>query len=81
MNRVLGDYMEKMLYKIFVSIDEQTQISEVRILYICHYIRNWEKRYFVKIDKVESRDVGSIQKLEVTCIQGHAHMQKWHYGS
>jgi len=29
MNRVLGDYMETMLYKIFVSIDEQTQISEL----------------------------------------------------
>ena len=29
MNRVLGDYMETMLYKIFVSIDEQTKISEV----------------------------------------------------
>ena len=29
MNRVLGDYMETMMYKIFVSIDEQTKISEV----------------------------------------------------
>ncbi|XP_065061970.1 protein FAM91A1-like [Rhopilema esculentum] len=29
MNRVLGDYMETMLYKIFVSIDEQTKISEL----------------------------------------------------
>ena len=33
MNRVLGDYMEKMLYKIFVSIDEHTQISEVKLYF------------------------------------------------
>ena len=30
MNRVLGDYLETLLYKIFVSIDEHTTVSEVR---------------------------------------------------
>lgn len=29
MNRVLGDYLETLLYKIFVSIDEHTTVSEV----------------------------------------------------
>jgi len=29
MNRVLGDYFETLLYKIFVSIDEQTSVGEV----------------------------------------------------
>lgn len=29
MNRVLGDYFETLLYKIFVSIDEHTPIKEV----------------------------------------------------
>ena len=29
MNRVLGDYFETLLYKIFVSIDEHTSVSEV----------------------------------------------------
>ena len=29
MNRVLGDYFEKLLYKIFVSIDENTTLSEL----------------------------------------------------
>ncbi|CAL1540912.1 unnamed protein product [Lymnaea stagnalis] len=29
MNRVLGDYFETLLYKIFVSIDEQTPVSEL----------------------------------------------------
>ncbi|XP_059163010.1 protein FAM91A1-like [Physella acuta] len=29
MNRVLGDYFETLLYKIFVSIDEQTPIAEL----------------------------------------------------
>ena len=30
MNRVLGDYFETLLYKIFVSIDEHTNIAEVK---------------------------------------------------
>ncbi|PSN39281.1 Protein FAM91A1 [Blattella germanica] len=30
MNRVLGDYFETLLYKIFVSIDEHTSVGEVR---------------------------------------------------
>lgn len=29
MNRLTGDYFESLLYKIFVSIDEHTSISEV----------------------------------------------------
>ena len=29
MNRVLGDYFETLLYKIFVSIDEHTTVSEL----------------------------------------------------
>ncbi|GAB6029426.1 hypothetical protein CHUAL_005185 [Chamberlinius hualienensis] len=29
MNRVLGDYLETLLYKIFVSIDEHTSVSEL----------------------------------------------------
>ena len=32
MNRVLGDYFETLLYKIFVSIDEHTTVAEVRII-------------------------------------------------
>lgn len=34
MNRVLGDNFENLLYKIFVSIDEHTSVSEVIILFI-----------------------------------------------
>lgn len=30
MNRVLGDYFETLLYKIFVAIDDQTTVKEVR---------------------------------------------------
>ena len=29
MNRVLGDYLETLLYKIFVSIDENTTVTEL----------------------------------------------------
>ncbi|KHJ87686.1 hypothetical protein OESDEN_12534 [Oesophagostomum dentatum] len=29
MNRVLGDYFETLLYKIFVAIDDQTTVKEV----------------------------------------------------
>ena len=32
MNRVLGDYFETLLYKIFVSIDEHTPVCEVRMI-------------------------------------------------
>ena len=31
MNRVLGDYFETLLYKIFVAIDDQTTVSEVGV--------------------------------------------------
>ena len=33
MNRVQGDYFETLLYKIFVSIDEQTNVSEVGLVF------------------------------------------------
>lgn len=33
MNRVQGDYFETLLYKIFVSIDEHTNVAEVRKTY------------------------------------------------
>ena len=32
MNRVTGDYLETLLYKIFVSMDEQTTVSETATL-------------------------------------------------
>lgn len=32
MNRILGDYFETLLYKIFVSIDEQTTVGEVCVI-------------------------------------------------
>lgn len=38
MNRVLGDYFENLLYKIFVSVDEKTSVGEVLInLLICTF--------------------------------------------
>ena len=41
MNRVLGDYFETLLYKIFVSIDEHTSVSEVRFTLQAYYTY-WE---------------------------------------
>ena len=32
MNRVTGDYFETLLYKIFVSMDEQTSVAETATL-------------------------------------------------
>lgn len=32
MNRVQGDYFETLLYKIFVSIDEHTNVAEVSVM-------------------------------------------------
>lgn len=40
MNRVLGDYFETLLYKIFVSIDEHTTVGEVKFMFFF-------KSYFV----------------------------------
>ena len=37
MNRVLGDYFETLLYKIFVSVDEKTSVGEVLIDNCCSY--------------------------------------------
>ena len=36
MNRVLGDYFETLLYKIFVSIDEQTNVAELVEHHVSH---------------------------------------------
>lgn len=44
MNRVQGDYFETLLYKIFVSIDEQTNVAEVgfrNVFYCPHPLRLW----------------------------------------
>ena len=41
MNRVLGDYFETLLYKIFVSVDEKTSVGEVikpQISYSSSYV-------------------------------------------
>ena len=35
MNRVQGDYFETLLYKIFVSIDEHTNVAEVSMTASC----------------------------------------------
>ena len=43
MNRVLGDYFETLLYKIFVSIDEHTNIAEVNILYMLYFTLQGQK--------------------------------------
>lgn len=40
MNRVQGDYFETLLYKIFVSIDEHTNVAEVSKTHLVS--RRWE---------------------------------------
>lgn len=44
MNRVQGDYFETLLYKIFVSIDEQTNVSEVSFEHFTSELSEWDKR-------------------------------------
>lgn len=46
MNRVLGDNFENLLYKIFVSIDEHTSVSEVCFLIIL-LINNYKYNYLI----------------------------------
>lgn len=31
MNRVLGDYLENLLYKVFITIDEYSSVGEVTV--------------------------------------------------
>lgn len=38
MNRVQGDYFETLLYKIFVSIDEHTNVAEVSVMASCERV-------------------------------------------
>lgn len=40
MNRVMGDYLEKLLYKILVSIDQQTSVGEVSSMFLIISIFN-----------------------------------------
>lgn len=47
MNRVLGDYFETLLYKIFVSIDENTTVAEVSKDFIQVHCEHLHRYYLV----------------------------------
>ena len=56
MNRVLGDYFETLLYKIFVSIDENTTVAEVSRLWLELFRKNaialilaWFHTFFIAL--------------------------------
>lgn len=46
MNRVQGDYFETLLYKIFVSIDEQTNVTEVGFVCVISTYNNKFRDYW-----------------------------------
>ena len=50
MNRVLGDYMETMLYKVFVSVDEHTTVAEVWLLKI-FCLHTWPQLYKIRLSE------------------------------
>lgn len=72
MNRVLGDYFETLLYKIFVSIDEHITVDEVISFCLFTYTKKknnplktifnifWSYRK-IKIKKITSRAIRFVQ--------------------
>ncbi|KAK6188765.1 hypothetical protein SNE40_004877 [Patella caerulea] len=72
MNRVLGDYIETLLYKIFVSIDEHTSVTELSsVLQIdLQLVKNAVSMYcrlgFAKKKGVDTND------LHPSWLQGHS---------
>lgn len=55
MNRVLGDYLEKLLYKILVSIDERTSVKEVGIRINPFIATNYDIKFSIARDVASKR--------------------------
>jgi hypothetical protein len=64
MNRVLGDYFETLLYKIFVSIDEHTTVAEVIITFlgfiVKHLMSSIKQLLFLDLEANEIRQKSKI---------------------
>lgn len=44
MNRVLGDYFETLLYKIFVTINDETAVTEVDSPFIQNHLQIFSQK-------------------------------------
>ena len=65
MNRVLGDYMETMLYKVFVSVDEHTSVGELaQVLEIDLSLVKNAISLFCRLGWAQKKQVEVEKKLE-----------------
>ena len=77
MNRVLGDYFENLLYKIFVAIDEQTTVKEVS------WLTSWKVQLWVQFCHKWAHNLqsgGTIGLLYFTFVFNFPHLYlllKW----
>ncbi|EHB02002.1 Protein FAM91A1 [Heterocephalus glaber] len=68
MNRVQGDYFETLLYKIFVSIDEHTNVAENAVSMYCRLGFAHKKGQVINLDQLHSswKNVPSVNRLKST---------------
>lgn len=64
MNRVMGDYLEKLLYKILVSIDQQTSVGEVFTYFCstCNFFTELSQNFFFQLATLLQIDSNSVKK-------------------
>ena len=65
MNRVLGDYFETLLYKIFVSIDEHTTVAEVGSLSLQYIVGKKNATFWTKHKKQPGKTLNFLPDLSV----------------
>uniref|UniRef100_A0A4W4F2Q8 FAM91 N-terminal domain-containing protein n=1 Tax=Electrophorus electricus TaxID=8005 RepID=A0A4W4F2Q8_ELEEL len=82
MNRVQGDYFETLLYKIFVSIDEQTNVSENAVSMYCRLGFAIKKGQVISPDQLHPswKSAPSINRLK-SSMDPQKMLLSWEGGS
>lgn len=70
MNRVLGDYFETLLYKIFVTINDETAVTEVDSPFIQNHLQIFsQKTTALQLGKVWNNEIwASLNSLDFVYI-------------